>query len=73
MVKFCKDFGLNMDNLCGQGYDGASNMSGHTGRLQALIKLHHFIAGTLRSLLWSQAELGGGGSYVCSASTLVIS
>lgn len=40
LKKFLMDFGLNMDNLRGQGYDGTSNMSGHMGGLQALIKVH---------------------------------
>jgi len=38
LVGFCEKFGLDMRNLRGQGYDGASNMSGHMGGLQALIK-----------------------------------
>lgn len=39
VVNFCTEFGLNMENLRGQGYDGASNMSGHIGGLQALLRL----------------------------------
>jgi hypothetical protein len=38
VVKFGNDFGLKMNNLRGQGYDGASNMSGHIGGLQALMR-----------------------------------
>jgi hypothetical protein len=30
--------GINCDNICGQGYDGASNMSGHIKGIQTIIR-----------------------------------
>jgi hypothetical protein len=42
LVEFLKNrVGLNLNNIRGQGYDGASNMSGHTGGLQARMKYDH--------------------------------
>ena len=37
-------FGLNLSKLRGQGYDGASNMSGHTNGCQALLKAKYPLA-----------------------------
>lgn len=33
--------GINCDNICGQGYDGASNMSGHIKGVQTIIRAQY--------------------------------
>ena len=38
ILKACSDFGLNLDKLVGQGYDGCSAMAGKEGGVQAFVK-----------------------------------
>lgn len=38
LITFLKSIGMNMENLCGQGYDGASAMGGKISGVQARIR-----------------------------------
>ncbi|XP_070593885.1 52 kDa repressor of the inhibitor of the protein kinase-like isoform X2 [Erythrolamprus reginae] len=54
IVEECTKYGLNLEKLCGQGYDGCSRLAGREGDVQAKIKNRypkatfvHFAAHTL--------------------------